>query len=110
MDVEYEERQRAMTMGCILALLALALPRVLMCFVLLLTGWFGRAFETHVWPLLGFLFMPYTTLAYMAAMLNNDRVLSGRWLALFIVAVLFDAGHCGGSRLAWRRRKHSPAA
>lgn len=92
-------------MGCLLTLIALAVPRVLMLFILLLTDWFGRAYDTHVWPILGFLFMPYTTLAYMAAMLRNNHSLSGGWIALFIVAVLFDSGHWGGGWVFRRRRR-----
>lgn len=91
-------------MGCILAVIALAVPRILMCFILLLTHWFGSAFETRVWPILGFVFMPYTTLAYMAAMLNNNHALSGWWLALFIVAIVVDAGHWGGSGFSYYRK------
>ena len=93
-------------MGCLLVLIALAVPRLLMVFVLLLTGWFGQAFESRLWPILGFVFMPYTTLAYMGAMLSRSHALDGGWLALFIVAVLVDAGHWGGGRLASRRRGH----
>lgn len=90
-------------MGCLLGCIALLMPRILMVFIYLLTDWFGRAYQTVIWPLLGFLFMPYTTLAYMAAMLNNDHVLSGWWMALFIVAILVDVGHWGGSGRAVRR-------
>jgi hypothetical protein len=92
-------------MGCTLVLIALAVPRVLMAFALLLTDWFGRAFETRMWPILGFVFMPYTTLAYMGAMLNGSHTLTGGWLALFIVAVLVDAGHWGGGGLTSRRSR-----
>ena len=91
-------------MGCILGAIALAVPRVLMFFVLILTHWFGQAFETRVWPILGFVFMPYTTLAYMAAMLNNNHALSGWWLALLIVGIVLDSGHWGGSGLYYHRR------
>lgn len=91
-------------MGCIVAVIALTVPRILMFFVLLLTDWFGLTFETKVWPILGFFFMPYTTLAYMAAMLNNNHVLSGGWLALFIVAIIIDAGHWGGSGFSYRSK------
>ena len=63
-------------MGCIFAVLALAVPRVLMLFIFLLTDWFPRAFQTQVWPIIGVVFMPYTTLAYLAAMLNNNHSLS----------------------------------
>jgi hypothetical protein len=90
-------------MGCVLAVIALLVPRVLMVFMYLLTDWFGRAYETVIWPLLGFIFMPYATLAYMAAMLNNNHSLSGWWLALFIAAIVVDAGHWGGSGRAAAR-------
>ena len=91
-------------MGCIVAVLALAVPRVVMVGAFLLTDWFGRAFETQVWPLLGFVFMPYATLAYLAAMLNNQHTLSGGWLVLLIVAIVVDVGHWGGGGLTYRRR------
>jgi K+ transporter len=91
-------------MGCIFAVIALAVPRTLMVFAFLLTDWFGRGFETQVWPILGFVFMPYTTLAYLMAMLNNNHTLSGGWLALFIVAIIIDAGHWGGGGAAYRRK------
>ena len=91
-------------MGCIIAVIALSVPRILMCFAFLLTDWFGLAFETRMWPILGFVFMPYTTLAYLAAMLNNNHMVSGGWLALFIVAVVVDVGHWGGGGLSWRRK------
>ena len=91
-------------MGCIFAVIALAVPRTLMVFAFLLTDWFGRSFETRLWPILGFVFMPYTTLAYLAAMLNNNHMLSGGWLMLFIVAIVVDVGHWGGSGFTYRRK------
>lgn len=90
--------------GCILTLIALVTPRVAMVLILLLTDWFARAFDTVIWPVLGFLFMPYTTLAYMAAKLNAGEV-SGGWLILLIVAILVDVGHWGGGGHAARRRR-----
>ncbi len=90
-------------MGCIYVVLALAVPRVLMFLAFLLTNWFGRAFQTRLWPFLGFLFMPYTTIAYLSAMLNNHHTLSGGWLALFMIAIIVDAGHWGGGGLKYYR-------
>lgn len=83
-------------MGCLLVLIALFIPRILMLFILLLTDWFSRSYDTFWWPFLGFLFMPFTTLAYMAAMLNNEHSVNGGWAVLLIVAVLVDFG-CVGS-------------
>jgi hypothetical protein len=91
-------------MPCVVAIVALMVPRVVMFFVWLLTNWFDRAFQTMVWPLLGFFFMPYTTLAYMAAILNAGQV-SGLWLVLVIVAAIVDVGHWGGGSRTWRRRQ-----
>jgi hypothetical protein len=89
-------------MGCILPIVSLFMPRLAMVFIWLLTNWFGQAFQTILWPVLGFFFMPYTTLVYMLAMIQNNHQITGFWLVLLVVAVLFDMGGQGGS---FRRRK-----
>ncbi|MEO5365864.1 MAG: hypothetical protein H7831_05825 [Magnetococcus sp. WYHC-3] len=89
-------------MGCLLAIVALAVPRVVLFVAFLVTDWFTRAFTNQLWPILGFLFMPYTTLAYIAAMLNNNHVVAGGWLVLLVVAVIVDVGHWGGGHRYWR--------
>ena len=98
-------------MGCILAIITLLAPRVVMVFIFLLTrpGWFSRAYETWYWPLLGFLFMPYLTLAYMAAMLRNNGAVTGWWLALVIAAAVVDVAHWGGSERSYHWRHHHDA-
>ncbi len=92
-------------MGCCIAIVGMMAPRILLILVFVLTHWFSVAYQTWVWPLLGFLFMPYTTLAYMAAMLKNNGSLSGGWVALFIVAVILDAGHWGSGGVLHRQRR-----
>ena len=87
---------------CLIVALALIVPRLALLLMAIFSSWISTAFETKLWPLLGWFFMPYTTLAYMAAMLNNDHQLNGGWLALFIVAVIVD---CGGHGSAARSRK-----
>lgn len=77
-----------------------------MAFIWLLTNWFDRAYETVLWPVVGFFLMPYTTLAYMAAMLNNNYSVRGGWLALVVVAVVVDIGHWGeGGRKVTKARR-----
>jgi len=90
-------------MGCLVVLVALVVPRAVMLIAFLTTDWFQSAFESRAWPFLGFVFMPYTTFAYMAAMLNNNHALTGVWLALFIAAIVVDAAHWFGGD-AFRRR------
>jgi hypothetical protein len=90
-------------MPCLLPIFAVFFPRFVMICIAIFTSWFHAAFDTVFWPFLGFLFMPYTTLAYMAAMLNNNHNVNGGWLALVVVAALVDLGGQGGS--ARRRRR-----
>ncbi len=90
-------------MGCILVPIALLVPRVLMFFIWLLTNWFSRAFDSWIIPVLGFFFLPYTTLAHMAAILNNQR-LSGGWVILFVLAIIVDIGNWGTTTRLRRKR------
>ena len=64
-------------MGCLEILVALFLPRATLFFIWILTSWTKQAFETHFWPFLGFIFMPFTTLVYLVAMVNNNNHVSG---------------------------------
>ena len=88
---------------CLLAAVSLLLPRVTMFFIWALTDLFTQAFDTWLWPVLGFIFMPYTTLAYLAAMVLNNHQLTGGWIVLVVVAVLIDFGSLGGSASSRRR-------
>lgn len=91
-------------MPCLAILLALLVPRVAMVLIFLFTRWFEAAFATWLWPLLGFIFLPYTTLAYMLAVLNTGGVITLGWLVLIIVAVLVDISHFGGGYRVRGRR------
>lgn len=82
-------------MGCLLVIVSVMMPRLMLIVIALATDWISQAYEGMMWAVLGWFFMPYTTLAYMAAMLNNDGQVNGGWLVLMIVAVLFDLGGQG---------------
>ncbi len=86
--------EKELVVGCLFFLFALAVPRVLMGCIFLFTNWFSQAYQSMLWPLIGFFFLPYTTLAYMLAMLQNGA-LSGGWLVIFIVALFIDLGQGG---------------
>lgn len=88
-------------MPCFIGCLALATPRFAIVLVVIFSNYIGRAYETFIWPFLGFLFMPLTTLAYAWAM-NSRGTVSGYHLAFVIVAVLLDLGMVGGSARAGR--------
>jgi hypothetical protein len=87
-------------MPCVVALIALLFPRIVLLVVYFTTNYIDRAYATILWPLLGFLFLPLTTLAYAWA-INTAGSVHGIYLAAVVVAVLIDLGLLGGSR---RRR------
>ena len=84
-------------MGCLLALLVLAIPRTVMVVLWLFSDYLATAYGTWVWPLLGFFFLPTTTLAYAVAQNRYDGV-RGIGLVLVVLGVLLDLGALGGGR------------
>lgn len=52
-------------MGCFIPLLALISPRLALFFILIFSGWIGDALDGWIVPVLGFLFLPWTLLAYV---------------------------------------------
>ena len=83
-------------MPCLIGCLALSAPRFAIVLVVLFSDYIGRAYETRLWPLLGFLFMPLTTLVYAWA-INSGGSVSGGYLVAVVLAVLVDLGIIGGS-------------
>lgn len=61
----------------------------------LFTSYFEKPFDGLLLPVLGFLFMPFTTLAYAWAINVNGSV-SGLYLAVTALAALVDLGVVGG--------------
>jgi hypothetical protein len=91
-------------MPCLIAALLIGFPRLIMIGLWLFSDFFSRGFQGVLWPLLGFLFAPLTTLAYGVSIINNGSV-SGIYLALVILAVLMDLGFVGGPGLLRRTKK-----
>ena len=91
-------------MGCFIGCLALLMPRFAIVLVVLFSNYMGRAYETFLWPLLGFFFMPLTTLAYAWAV-NTHGTVTGFYLVVVVIAVLMDLGIIGGGGASARRRR-----
>lgn len=89
-------------MPCLVGCLALAMPRVVLVLVWLFSTLLQDNYKTLLWPVLGFIFAPLTTLAYAYAHYRSGGPPAGIWLVLVIVAVLMDLGLLGSSR---RRKK-----
>jgi len=88
-------------MPCLLAILAIAFPRVVIVLLWLLTNFFRGLYHDFLIPVLGFLFLPLTFLAY-SYFLRMNTPLGATQLVILIIAALVDLGMVGGG--AWRRR------
>ena len=67
------------------------------------SNYLERAYHGVILPLLGFFFLPLTTLAY-AWMVNTHQPLEGVNLLILILAVVLDLGGLGGGEYHRRSR------
>lgn len=91
-------------MPCLLAIIAAFFPRIVLLMLAFFTTYLDRAYETFLWPLLGFLFLPFTTLAYAWA-INTNQSVTGIYLVIVIIAVLLDLSAYGGGGARYRLRR-----
>lgn len=92
-------------MPCLVGLLALFMPRLAIILVVIFSDYIGDAYRTTLWPLLGFFFMPVTTLAYAWAATETGHAISGGWIIVIVVAVLIDLGLLGGGGSSVRSKR-----
>lgn len=90
-------------MPCLLLVLALSFPRVVLLLMWFFTHMLDRAYSGILIPLIGFLFMPVTTIAY-AWVVSTHRAIDGFNLIVIIIAVLIDLGSNGGGARYQSRR------
>ena len=83
-------------MACLLLILFVAFPRLALVLLFFFSNYLQRAYHGFLLPLLGFLFLPLTTLIY-AWMVNSGIPTTGLNLLILIIAVVIDLGSAGGS-------------
>ncbi len=89
---------------CLIALLMFLGPRVVLACAWLFANWY-RAFDSSLLALVGWLFLPWTSLAWIYVYFHNHGALNGGYLLLLIFGVLLDLGTFGGSHRARQREK-----
>jgi uncharacterized oligopeptide transporter (OPT) family protein len=87
---------------CLVLIVFLAFPRIALVLLFLFSNYLQRAYHWVILLLLGFLFLPLTTLAY-AWIVNTRQPIAGVNLVILIVAVVIDLG--GLSHGEYRRRR-----
>lgn len=88
-------------MGCLFAVFALVTPRFVMIVLWLFTDYLSRAFGGWLLPLLGFFFLPTTTIAYAIArngFSTRGGGISAGGILIIILGVLVDFGLLGGTK------------
>lgn len=91
-------------MGCLLGCLALLTPRIVILLVWLFSTYLHSAYDSFIWPVLGFIFMPLTTLGYAFAHNQSGGHVTGIYLVVVVLTVLFDLGALGGGGTLGRKR------
>jgi len=80
--------------GCMITLLGVIVPRLA-----ILAGWlndpvaWGSAFNSQIWPILGFLFLPWTTFFFVLFQSGGYDAIE---MIFLICAILGDIGTWGG--------------
>jgi hypothetical protein len=89
--------------GCVFLVVLLAFPRIALALLFFFSNYLERAYHGLLLPLLGFLFLPLTTLVY-AWMANTRQPIAGINLLILIIAVVVDLGGVSGGEYHRRRR------
>jgi hypothetical protein len=83
-------------MPCLLALLAVAFPRLAIIVLWLFSNFFSGVYHGILIPVLGFLFLPLTLIVY--TFFGGPRSpMSTQELVVLVIAVILDLGIVGGS-------------
>lgn len=89
-------------MSCLILLVVIAFPRLVLLGLFFFTNYLSAAYTGLLVPLVGFLFLPVTTIAY-AWLINSQMPIEGFNVLYLILAVIFDMGSWGGGEYQRRR-------
>jgi hypothetical protein len=83
---------------CLIFALGLLTPRLIIIILWLTPShYLTNAYDSWVWPVLGFFFLPTTTIAYAVAE-NEFGGFRGWGIVITILGLLFDLGVVGSAR------------
>jgi hypothetical protein len=89
-------------MPCLLALIALAFPRVVIVLLWFFTTFFHGVYNGVIVPILGFLFLPLTLIVYTYVQKTYGHLAAPQIIALAI-AVIIDLGLFSTHRISSSR-------
>ena len=84
-------------MGCLFVAMMAFFPRIAVAIVWLARpALVGAAFDTFIFPLLGLIFLPFTTLIYLILFTPGVGISGWDWLWIAL-AVVIDVGNLGAN-------------
>ena len=89
-------------MPCLFVVFALFTPRLVIALLYFLSTWFKGIFDTALWPILGFIFLPTTLLWYTAVQHWWAGVWSFWPIVGIVIALMIDLSPASHRR---RRRR-----
>jgi hypothetical protein len=90
-------------LGCIFVLIALFSPRLAVALMWIFTPWVDRAFGPVIWPILGIVFLPLTTLLYVILWNTGGHGVTG-WEWIFVILAFFGDVVAHGASAAAKQR------
>ncbi len=90
-------------MPCLLLALVLLFPRIAIVLLYLFTNFFTGVYDTIIVPVIGFLVLPLTLLAY-TFLTKSHHPVDAVFLIVMLIAVVLDLGLVSGGE--WRRRNY----
>ena len=81
--------------GCLLLVTAMFAPRLVLLFMWIVGPRVSAAFDTWIVPLLGLIFMPYTTIIYVLVWSSGTGVTGWDWVWIGL-GVMLDIVKWGG--------------
>lgn len=94
---------------CLVAALLLIGPRFALFMAWVFTSLVSRAFDTFLLPLVGLVFLPWTTLFYVIAYAPGDGGVTGIGWLFVILGFMFDLGSYSSGGRERNRRQQRPA-
>ena len=84
--------------GCLLAIMAMLSPRLAIFIVWIFTDRMSIAFDSFWWGLLGFIFLPWTTLAWAVVYSVPEGVTGFGWFLVILAFVIDITTHIGATQ------------
>jgi hypothetical protein len=84
--------------GCLLGIFAGFFPRIALVILWVATDLVDRAYSSWIIPLLGLIFLPFTTLVYALVWTPVVHVGNGRWIWVALAFAIELMGYAGTAR------------